>query len=369
MKIPPFQLERYLALHEFTAPYLLCSSDCESVPVSRLLDLEPGARKELESLWLGYTESWGSPALREVIASRYESVSPRKVLVHTGAEEAIFGFMNALLSPGDHVIVHYPCYQSLAELPRTLGCEVTLWKADPQAGWDLDFDFLKRSLKPSTKAVILNSPHNPTGYLMDGAKYEAVVELLEKEGVTLFMDEVYHGLEYDPSERLPHACDLSETAVSLGVLSKSQGLAGLRIGWVASHDTGLLEEMAEQKDYTTICNSAPSEFLAALALRHEKVFVEANRRRIADNLRLLDGFFDRQKARLEWVRPKAGCIAFPRLEDGSDADGFCERILKQSGVLLAPGSKFGLPGPHFRIGYGRQSLPDSLARWEEALEA
>ena len=113
MKIPPFDLERYFAEHEFSVDYLLCSSDCESMPIAELLAFEEGARGRFERQWLGYTESQGSPSLRDEICRLYETITPDRVLVHTGAEEAIFLFMNAVLSPGDHVIVHWPCYQSL----------------------------------------------------------------------------------------------------------------------------------------------------------------------------------------------------------------------------------------------------------------
>ena len=124
MNIPPFALERFFAAHEFTAPYLLCASDCEALSVEALLALEPGAEAAFRALRLGYTESPGHPDLRAEIAGLYDSVEADGVLVHSGAEEAIFGFMNAALEPGGHVIVQTPCYQSLAELPRALGFEV-----------------------------------------------------------------------------------------------------------------------------------------------------------------------------------------------------------------------------------------------------
>jgi bifunctional pyridoxal-dependent enzyme with beta-cystathionase and maltose regulon repressor activities len=134
MQLPPFKLERYFARYEFSVKYLLCSSDCESMPVADLLALEPGAREGLERLWLGYTESLGAPSLRAEIARSYAGIAPEQVLVHSGAEEAIFLCMHAVLKPGDHVIVHWPCYQSLFEVARAIGCEVTLWEAPRTPG-------------------------------------------------------------------------------------------------------------------------------------------------------------------------------------------------------------------------------------------
>lgn len=366
MKIPPFDLERFFARHEFSAPYLLCASDCESVALGELLDLEPDARPRLEKLWLGYTESLGNPELRREIAGLYETVSPDEILVHVGAEEAIFSFMNVTLSPGDHVIVHWPCYQSLFQVAASIGCEVTRWEASPDDGWELDVSFLRKSLRKNTKAVVLNVPHNPTGYLMSRNKLAQVVRALDGSGVLLFLDEVYRGLEYDAADVLPAGCDVYENAVSLGVMSKSFGLPGLRLGWIATKNRAVYEEMARFKDYTTICTSAPSEFLAGVALRNRARLWERNREIIRRNAALLKTFLDGNADRISCEMPKAGCLAFPKLASGS-ADVFCERLVAKSGVLLAPGSKFGLgESGYFRIGFGRAGFAAGLGRLEES---
>ena len=129
MQLNPFKLERYFARYEFNTQYLLCSSDCQSLAVQDLLALEPDAAERFHSHWLGYTESQGAPSLRQEICRIYTTIQPDQVLVHNGAEEGIFLFMLAALQPGDHVIVHSPGYQSLAEVAHSLGCEVTPWLA------------------------------------------------------------------------------------------------------------------------------------------------------------------------------------------------------------------------------------------------
>ncbi len=127
MRIRPFQIERFFARHEFNAPYLLSSSDCEALSIQELLSLEEETAEQFQHQWLGYTESQGSPKLRQAITMLYQSINEEQVLVHTGAEEAIFTFMNAMLERNDHIIVHFPCYQSLFEVANAIGCEVTLW--------------------------------------------------------------------------------------------------------------------------------------------------------------------------------------------------------------------------------------------------
>ena len=368
MHLTPFKLERYFAKYEFTARYLLCSSDCESLSVGDLLALEPGSEEALQRHWLGYTESVGAPSLRQEIAHIYTTVQPGQVLVHSGAEEAIFLFMHAVLQPGDHVIVHWPCYQSLFEVAKSADAEVTFWEARESTRWVLDLDELKRLLKPNTRAVVVNTPHNPTGYLMPHPDFLALNALCQEHGILLFCDEVYRELEYDPALRLPSACDVNPLAVSLGVMSKTYGLAGLRIGWIATRNADIYNRMAALKDYTTICNSAPSEFLAELALRHRDQIAGRNLQIIADNLSLLDDFFARHADRFAWVRPKAGPIAFPHLLKG-DVEIFCDELVHESGVLLLPGSMYDHPGNHFRVGFARKTMPSALAQLDKFLES
>ena len=361
MKLNPFRLERYFAKYEFSAPYLLCSSDCESMELWELLAFEPDARKRFSSLWLGYTESLGDPALRQAIGRLYETINADQILVHAGAEEAIFNFMNVVLNPGDHLIVHAPYYQSLGEVARGIGADVTPWRANPEGAWELDLEDLKNALNERTKVVVVNFPHNPTGFLPTPEFIRELYALSDSHGFIIFSDEAYRGLELEPSDRLPGAVDLSERAVSLGVMSKTYGLAGLRIGWIATRNYQLYRELAVFKDYTTICNSAPSEFLATLALRHADVIAERNLQIIRNNLKRLDRFLDLHADLFTWHRPKAGSIAFPLLLKG-EVDVFCHDLVEKAGVLLLPGTCFGSEFNAFRIGFGRRSLPEALER-------
>lgn len=364
MPLQPFKLERYFAKYEFSVKYLLCASDCEALSIADLLALEAGAAENFTQTWLGYTESAGAPTLRKEIAAIYETVQPEEVLVHSGAEEAIFWFMQAALQPGDHLIAHWPCYQSHIEVARSIGAEITPWVAHEENGWVLDLAELRRAIRPNTKAIVLNTPHNPTGYLMAQAEFAEVMEIARAHGLYLLSDEVYRESEYQLVDRLPAACDLYERAVSLNGTAKAWGLAGLRIGWIATHAHELLAKMASFKDYTTICNSAPSEFLTEIAVRQRETLAGRNRALILRNLALLDDFFAHHEDIFAWQRPKAGPIAFPRLQNGK-IDTFAHDLVTRAGVLLLPGSVYDHPGNHFRIGFGRKNLPEAL----NALEA
>ncbi|HEU4407933.1 MAG TPA: aminotransferase class I/II-fold pyridoxal phosphate-dependent enzyme [Polyangiaceae bacterium] len=365
MRPAPFALERFFARYEFCTEYLLASSDCEARSVGDLLALEPGARDALERLWLGYTEPAGAPALREAIGATYAGAPG--VLVCSGAEEAIFAYAQALLEPGDHVVAVEPCYQSLAELPRALGCELSPWPLRAEGGsWRLDPDELAALVRPRTALVVVNSPHNPTGFHFDRGAFERVVAIARRAGARLLSDEVYRGLEYGPGAALPPACERYERATSLGVMSKAYGLAGLRIGWLATHDREALAGAAAIKDYTTICNSAPSELFAALALRHGDALLQRNRALVAANLAIVRETFGREGSPFRWLEPQAGPVAFPALRAGVDDASLCARLAERHGVLLAPGSLFGRPG-HVRVGFGRANAAPALARLDEAL--
>jgi aspartate/methionine/tyrosine aminotransferase len=367
MNLPPFKLERYFARYEFNTQYLLCSSDCESMSVVDLLSFEPGAGEKFQQVWLGYTESRGSPALRAEICKIYETIQPENLLVHSGAQEAIFLFMFAAFEPGDHVIVHSPGYQSLAEAARAAGCDVSFWQARPENGWALDLDELRRLLRPNTKAIVINTPHNPTGYLMSREDYDDLHRFVQENHLLLFSDEVYRESEYDPGSRLPAACDYGEHAVSLGVTSKTYGLAGLRIGWIATRNRNIYEKMASLKDYTTICNSAPSEFLAEVGIRNRQRLVKRNLDIIRQNLSVMDDFFFRHADLFSWTRPRAGSMAFPRYL-GGNVDEFCERLVKTAGILLLPGSVYDDTDDHFRLGLGRRNLPQAVEKLEGFLD-
>jgi aspartate/methionine/tyrosine aminotransferase len=335
--------------------------------VADLLSFEEGAAEKLQNVWLGYTESQGSPTLRREICNLYTTMQPEDILVHTGAGEAIYLFMYAAFKEGDHVIVHSPGYQSLAEVARSVGCDISPWMAREENGWALDMNELRHLMRTNTKGIVINTPHNPTGYLMSHADFEELNKFARENNLILFSDEVYRESEYDPADRLPAACDMDEHAVSLGVTSKTYGLAGLRIGWIATKNKKIYQNMASLKDYTTICNSAPSEFLAEVAMRHRQKLIDRNVGIIKNNLAVIDELFTHHASLFTWVRPKAGSMGFPSLLKGNVED-FCDNLVKEAGVMLLPGTMYDDSRNHFRLGLGRKNLPQAVVRLEEFLK-
>ncbi|HEV7809635.1 MAG TPA: aminotransferase class I/II-fold pyridoxal phosphate-dependent enzyme, partial [Candidatus Limnocylindrales bacterium] len=320
-------------------------------------------------LRLGYSEAPGHPLLRAEIASLYDSLSADDVLVFAGAEEAIFCLTNTIVGPGDHVVVVWPGYQSLYEVARAAGAEVTLHELHEADGWRLDPERVIAALRPNTRLVVVNAPHNPTGMLPTRGEWTLLTSTLADRGIQLLSDEVYRFLELDDADRLVAGADALEGGISLGVMSKSFALAGLRIGWLATRDRAALARCAALKDYTTICSSAPAEILALIALRARDVVLRRSRTIVEANLPLLDAFFASHADRWSWVRPRGGSIGFPRLLDAEPVESFVARLVGAEGVLLLPGPVIGHPGNHARVGFGRTDLPDALAGLERFLAA
>ncbi len=377
MKIAPFSIEEFFAVYEFTTPYSLCSSDCESMTVAELLALAEMDMAGLAALHLGYTESQGHPELRAQIAAQYNSVKADEVVVLTAPEEGIYTAMRTLLNPGDQVVVLTPAYESLLNLAvHIVGVEnVAKWEIEAGNGrWQINLAQLETLVTDETKLIIVNFPHNPTGFLPTLAEFEAIIEMARKVGAWLFCDEMYRGLEgNDPFGRLmtehsslPSAADQYERAITLSGLSKVHGLPGLRTGWLVIRDAEIRRQIINWKFYTTICPPAPSEFLAMAALQAHHKLVARSQQIIRHNLHLADPFFGRWPQLFTWRPPLAGSVALVGLHVPS-ATAYCHALAKEAGVLLLPSSCLGYGDQHVRLGFGRRNFPEGLAVFEQHL--
>jgi len=366
LDLPDFRLEVYLGEWEFKAKYHLTASDAETMTIAELLALATSdERKAFEQLPLGYVPVPGGEELRDAIASTYDAVDAADVLTFAGAEEALFWALQELAGPGDHAIVTVPNYQSTESVPLAAGADVSGLLLRPENGWGLDLDELESLLRSETRLVVVNFPNNPTGGVARPEDFRALVELCDEHDIRLLSDEVYRGVELDPARTLPHAADLSETALSLNVMSKAYGLPGLRIGWLACRDTALLERLERRKHYTSICNAGPSEAPATIALRNDEALRARTKATLAANLPLFEAFFAEWPELFEWEPPAGGCVCFPRYLGEEGVEEFCRTLLDEAGVVLLPASIFAsplaeVPADRFRVGLGRKSPGPAL---------
>ena len=364
--LPPFSLERFFAKYEFHVEHHLCASDPQALSTADVLALATEDEREAYGkLDLGYTESAGNPDLRKAIAEHHYGGVGAEEVVCVVPEEGIYLTMLALAErcKQAHAVVTAPAYQSLFQVLESAGWSVDFWK--PRFGDDhharFDVADLESLVQEGTRLIVVNFPHNPTGALPTPDEWQAIASVASSAGALVFSDEMYRGLELRDHTRLPSMADvLGAGAVALSGLSKTYGLPGLRVGWLAVQDAKLRDRIRELKDYTTICGSAPSEFLGTIAVRNTALLQERVRAQIRANVHEASAFFAHpdRKALFAWPEggPVAGTVLFPRLQSHQDASPLCEHLARCHGVLILPAAALPFDATsHFRIGLGRSS--------------
>ena len=275
---------------------------------------------------------------------------------------------NVILDSDSHAIVVTPNYQSHETLPQAI-CSATGVPLDPDDGWSLDIDRVAAAIRPNTRLVTINFPHNPTGAILPLDRYQALIALCAKHGIWILHDEIFNGLGPSNTQHLPFIADLYERGLSLGVTSKSYGLPGLRVGWIACQDRELLSKMERMKHYLSICNSGPSERLAKIAIRNRDRLLARTCGIVDENLPKWEAFFARHPDLFDWRRPDGSCMAFPRYRGPEGVEEFCRALVEESGVLFLPSTIYSselgpTPTDRFRLGLGRTGLDEGITALE-----
>ncbi len=371
--LPDFRLETHFSKWEFKARYHMTASDAETMTLPDLLAMASDEdRAGFEGMALGYTETFGAPDLRDVIAGTFADQSASNILCFAGASEGIFAANSVLLDADSHAIVVTPNYQSHETLPHMI-CSATGVPLDPDDNWSLDIDRIAAAIQPNTRLVTINFPHNPTGAILPLDRYMALIDLCRKHGIWILHDEIFNGLGPTGTQHLPFIADVYERGLSLGVMSKSYGLPGLRIGWIACQDREVLSKMERLKHYLSICNSGPSERLALIALKARDQILARNNAIVDQNLIKWDAFFARHPDLFDWRRPDGSCMAFPRYKGAEGVEEFCRALVEDSGVLFLPSTIYRsdlgpTPTDRFRLGCGRKGLDEGLAALEAHIQ-
>ena len=364
--LPDFKLETHFSKWEFKARYHMTASDAQSMSLRDLLAMAtPEERESFENMWLGYTETFGAPELRETISTLYENRSADEILCFAGASEGIFAANSVILDKDSHAIVVTPNYQSHETLPLAI-CEATGVPLDPDDGWSLDIDRVADAIRPNTKLVTINFPHNPTGTILPLDRYQALIELCRQHGIYILHDEIFHGLGPSGTQHLPYIADVYERGLSLNVMSKAYGLPGLRIGWIACADKDVISKMERMKHYLSICNSGPSENLTQIALRNRDKLLARNCAIVDENLPQWTAFFANYPDLFDWRLPDGSCMAFPRYKGTEGVEQFCRTLVEESGILFLPSTIYSsdlgdTPTDRFRLGFGRKGLEEGIA--------
>ncbi len=378
MKIEPFALERWLTRHELHVMYDIAESGILPLTVGELLTFEEPMQRantldRLLNMPLGYSEAVGTHDLRSLLASTYTACEPDQILVTTGAIEANFLLFNVLLDPGDHVVAPYPAYQQLYSVPRAIGCDVSLWTIRPETGFRYDVDELEALVTPRTRLIVVNTPHNPTGAMLDASELRRVYALADSVGATVLCDEAYRWLDVPGGDSFaPPVFDLGQRGISVGTVSKPFGLPGLRLGWMAAPRETIAKCWA-MRDYISLSPGKLSDALALLALKHRDKIVARNRKIIVANLAAAERWIADHADILSWTPPRGGLLALLRYQLDIPSLVLADKLAGDYGVMLAPGSVFGYEQT-LRIGLGQdpqvfQAGLDAAGRCFTALQS
>lgn len=356
MEIKTFAVERWMNTYENDAVYNLAETDAKPFTLDELLSLgnKDELMEELLKIKLGYNPTTGRQELREVIAGFYRETLPENILITTGAIEADFLVTNVLVKPGDTVIVQFPAYQALYSTAEARGAQVKYWQMEIDNGYEPDLDELKKLIDENTKLIVLNIPHNPTGAVISESQLKTILSWAEDGDFWVLCDEVYHDFALYPNIVPPHGRSLSKRAISVGSMSKSYGLSGLRLGWIAGPEE-VVNACWGWKDYTSISNSPINDFLATFALKNVDKVIERNLSIARKNLEFFLKWLEEHKDYFDYVEPKAGVLMFPRLKNiDVTTEELCKKLYEQYKLLMVPGECFDRPG-FLRIGFGNDS--------------
>ena len=364
MKIRPFAVEEWMNAYETGARWNIAETCVDSISVDELFRLcgEDSAAfwKRFSARRLTYGDIEGAPAFREGICRLYKTLKPEEVVTTHGAAGANHHVFYSLVEPGDRVISIMPTYQQLYSIPESYGAEVKLLDLTPENGYLPALEQLRELAVPGTKLICVNNPNNPTGALMSTELLREIVEIARSVDAYVLCDEVYRHLTQE-DVWCESIVDLYEKGISVSSMSKVFSLAGLRLGWIATHDEALRKVLLSHRDYNHISCGMFDEALAAVALQHSERILERNRGIVRENLAVLDAWVQSEQ-RIHYQKPRAGTTALVYYDYAPDSYTFCTRMYHETGAFVTPGDCFEQP-KSMRIGYASavQTLKDGLA--------
>ncbi len=362
MRFRPSLIDQYYKKWESASPTPLSQSNPQPFTVAELEGII-GKSEELfdPQLELGFATTEGSETLRTSIADLYDQARPANIVTFAGAQEAIYCSIQALLAPGDKVAAITPIFEPLIASARDLKCEIQLIPLQAGEHWKLDLNKLEDVVKSGCRLLILNFPHNPTGAMISKAELFQIIKICDRYNCWILSDEVFRGLEYQPESRLPSVAEIYPKAISIGVLSKAFALPALRIGWVSCQNSAILERLVEIKNYLSICNSLLDEVLAIRVLQNYEVFWDRNRKIIVRHFHFLNDFMARYSSQFQFIKPQAGCTAFPILRGDQPAIDYSEQLIRSKNIMVLPNELFFTPINGFRLGFGYANQLDKYA--------
>jgi aspartate/methionine/tyrosine aminotransferase len=352
MKLEQFAMERMQSTYENLVEFNLSESGVRPLTPRELVEDSAGLEGLLDQP-LVYSQSNGTIALREAIASFYPGAGVDHVEVTNGGAEANFITTFNLIEPGDDVVMLVPNYMQTWGLARAFGGTIREWRLveDREAGrWRVDLDALERLVSARTRLIVICNPNNPTGARLTAADLDGIARIADTHGAWILSDEVYRGAELDGQETAS-MWGRSPRAIITSGLSKSYGLPGLRIGWIVGPPT-LIAAFWSYHDYVTIAPGALSDRLARVAVQPERRarLFERTRGILRRNLPLIEAWLT-EAGGFSWIRPEAGAIVYVKYDYPINSTTLVTRLREEKSVLIVPGDHFGMDG-YLRLGFG-----------------
>ena len=314
----------------------------------------------LASIPLLYGSTEGGEDLREGIYNLYEQLYPQLGIDHitvlSGTAEGLFSTMACILEPGDEVIGMLPCYPSLSDLPACFGGVFKSVELKVENCWQPSIEDFSAQINDRSRAIVINSPHNPTGMLLDQDFIDSLITLCKQHGLYLISDDVFAFSDFSGIGSQVNVLKY-EKAILTNVLSKTFGLPGVRVGWVMTGNAELTGSIRGLKTYNSICQSQLDERVACFLMQKADALIRRNNNIVRENIELFDRFVDSHDS-LSWHKPDAGMLGLvysskplkPLLDSWFEKD-----------VLALPGELFGIEGDYFRVGFGKKEFPEALA--------
>lgn len=363
MKIKPFAVEEWMNAWEVGAKYNIAETCVDSISMNELFELTGEDKTEflnrLCARRLSYGDIEGLPEFRKGVCGLYKTLNIENIVTTHGASGANHHVFYSLISPGDRVVSIMPTYQQLYSIPESYGADVQILHLSKENNYLPDLEKLRRLVTPKTKMICINNPNNPTGALMSEQMLREIVEIARSADAWILCDEVYRHLSQEDGW-CPSIVDLYEKGISASSMSKVFSLAGLRLGWIATHDMSVVKSCLSHRDYNLVSCGVFDEMLAAAALKHRDKLLERSRKIVRENLQILDDWVG-SEPHVSYVKPKAGTTALVYYDLDISSYEFCEEMYKKTGAFVTPGDCFEVPHS-MRIGYayGKQDLIDGL---------
>ncbi|MCI6305482.1 MAG: aminotransferase [Subdoligranulum sp.] len=363
MKIKPFAVEEWMNAWEVGAKYNIAETCVDSISMNELFELTGEDKTEflnrLCARRLSYGDIEGLPEFRKGVCGLYKTLNIENIVPTHGASGANHHVFYSLISPGDRVVSIMPTYQQLYSIPESYGADVQILHLSKENNYLPDLEKLRRLVTPETKMICINNPNNPTGALMSEQLLREIVEIARSADAWILCDEVYRHLSQE-DDWCPSIVDLYEKGISVSSMSKVFSLAGLRLGWIATHDMSVVKSCLSHRDYNLVSCGVFDEMLAAAALKHRDKLLERSRKIVRENLQILDDWVS-SEPHVSYVKPKAGTTALVYYDLDIPSYEFCEEMYKKTGAFVTPGDCFEVPHS-MRIGYayGKQDLIDGL---------